>query len=155
MTDQHGPIEGVVIRPLRRIPDERGTILHGVRSDTMLSPFGEVYFKKLYAGVVNGWHVHETLELNYICLTGMIKLVLYDLRPDSPTRGTLQEVFYGDDNYCLVHVPCGVANGSKGMGEPFSLMCNVASQAHDPSLRYRRIDPHSGEIPYDWARKDF
>ena len=155
MDNRLGPIHGVVVRPLRRIPDERGTIMHGVRSDTMLSPFGEVYFKKLYAGVINGWHVHDTLVLNYICLTGMIKLVLYDLRPDSPTLGMLQEVFYGDDNYCLVHVPPGIANGSKGMTAPYSLMCNVASEPHDPGLKYRRIDPHSGEIPYDWARKDF
>jgi dTDP-4-dehydrorhamnose 3,5-epimerase len=150
----HGSIEGVVIRPLTRIPDERGTIMHGVRADNALSPFGEVYFKKLYHGVVNGWHVHERLELNYICLMGMVKLVLADLRPASSTNGMLQEVFFGDENYCLVHVPPGVANGSKGMSAPFALVCNVASHPHDPTLAYRRIDPHSNEIPYDWRRRD-
>lgn len=86
-------IDGVVIRPLRKFPDERGTIMHGVRNDNMLSPFGEVYFKKLYDGVINGWHVHQELELNYICLTGMIKLVLFDMRETSPTFGLLQEIF--------------------------------------------------------------
>lgn len=150
-----GRIDGVRLRPLRRIPDERGTIMHGLRTDQSLSPLGEVYFKKLYDGVVNGWHAHETLALNYICLTGMIKLVLYDLRPTSPTHGLLEEIFFGDDNYCLVHIPPGIANGSKGMTSPFALMCNLASEAHNPNLRYRRIDPHSGEIPYDWARRDF
>lgn len=148
-------IDGVKIVPLRRIPDERGTIMHGVRRDTMLSDFGEVYFKKLYAGVVNGWHVHETLILNYICILGMIKLVLYDLRETSPTKGEVQEIFLGDDNYCLVHIPPGIANGSKGMTDPFAIMTNVASQAHDPTIKYLRVDPHSGEIPYDWARRDF
>ena len=148
-------IEGVVIRPLRRIPDERGTIMHGVRSDNMLSPFGEVYFKKLYFGVINGWHVHEELELNYICLTGMIKLVLHDLREVSSSFGVTQEIFYGDDNYCLVQVPPGVANGSKGMTAPFALMCNVASHPHDSKLKYERIDPVGGKIPYDWARKNY
>lgn len=148
-------IDGVKILPLRRIPDERGTIMHGVRSDAMLSPFGEVYFKKLYFGVVNAWHVHEKLELNYICLHGMIKLVLYDMRETSPTKGEVQEIFFGDDNYCLVHIPPGIANGSKGMTDPFALMTNVASHAHDPALKYLRIDPHSGEIPYDWARRDY
>jgi len=148
-------IEGVKILPLKRIPDERGTILHGVRRDNMLNPFGEVYFKKLYLGVVNGWHVHETLILNYICVLGMIKLVLYDMREDSPTRGEIQEIFYGDDNYCLVHIPPGIANGSKGMTDPFALMVNVASEPHDPAIKYLRIDPHTGEIPYDWARRDY
>src|SRR5262249_34184513 len=147
-------IDGVVIRPLNRIPDERGTIMHGVRVDNALSPFGEVYFKKLYPGVINGWHVHEQLELNLMCLVGMIKVVVFDLRPASSTHGVLQELFIGEDNYCLVHIPAGVANGSKGPASPFSLICNVASHPHDPNLQYRRIDPHSNEIPYDWERRD-
>ncbi len=155
MGDQPGVIEGVVIRPLRKIPDERGTIMHGVRKDNILNEFGEVYFKKLYFGVVNGWHVHEELILNYICVLGMIKLVLYDMRKDSKTNGQLQEIFMGEDNYCLVHIPPGIANGSKGMTSPYSMMVNVASLPHDPKAKYVRIDPHSGEIPYQWARKDF
>ena len=155
MHDQTGLIEGVLIRPLKKIPDERGTIMHGVRRDNILNDFGEVYFKKLYFGVINGWHVHETLILNYICVFGMIKLVLYDMREDSSTRGTLQELFIGEDNYCLVHIPPGIANGSKGMGSPYSIMVNVASEPHDPNLKYLRIDPHAGEIPYDWTRRDF
>jgi dTDP-4-dehydrorhamnose 3,5-epimerase len=148
-------IDGVQIVQLKKIPDERGTIMHGVRKDNILNDFGEVYFKKIYPEVVNGWHVHETLILNYICLVGMIKLVLYDMRKNSPTHGEIQEIFFGEDNYCLVHIPPGIANGSKGMGTPYSLMVNVASEPHNPSLKYLRIDPHSGEIPYDWTRKDY
>ena len=148
-------IAGVKIIPLKKIPDERGTIMHGVRRDNILNDFGEVYFKKLYGGVVNGWHVHEQLILNYICLEGMIKLVLYDTREDSPTYKTLQEIFFGDDNYCLVHIPPGVANGSKGMTYPHALLCNIASEPHNSTLKYKRIDPNTKEIPYDWARKDF
>ena len=150
-----GPIDGVVVLPRRKIPDERGTILHGVRQEELLNPFGEVYFKKLYPGGVNGWHVHEKLVLNYLCLVGMLKLVLYDLRPDSPTFEHLQELFIGEDNHCLVHIPPGIANGSKSLTAPYALMCNVASMPHDPSIRYRRIDPHGGEIPYSWERRDF
>lgn len=148
-------IDEVKIVHLKKIPDERGTIMHGVRSDNIMNSFGEVYFKKLYCGVINGWHVHETLILNYICLSGMIKLVLFDMRDDSPTKGDIQEIFFGDDNYCLVHIPPGIANGTKGMTDPFALFCNVASEAHNPSLKYLRIDPHSDEIPYDWKRKDY
>jgi len=155
MEDIKGEIDGVIIRPLRKIPDERGTIMHGVRSDNILNDFGEVYFKKLYAGVVNGWHVHETLFLNYICIFGMIKLVLYDMRKDSPTKGKLQEIFFGDDNYCLVHIPPGIANGSKGLWSPYSISVNVSSEPHNPEIKYLRIDPHSREIPYDWARRDY
>jgi len=148
-------IDGVIVRPLRRIPDERGTIMHGVSRDNLLNPFGEVYFKKLYFDVINGWHKHESLIINYICISGMIKLVLFDMREDSQTKGKLQEIFLGDDNYCMVHIPPGIANGSKGIGRPSSIMTNIASEPHDPNIKYQRIDPHSGEIPYDWKRRDF
>jgi dTDP-4-dehydrorhamnose 3,5-epimerase len=85
----------------------------------------------------------------------MIKLVLYDMREGSPTHGTLQELFIGEDNHCLVHIPPGIANGSKSLSSPYALLCNVASEPHNPNLKYLRIDPNSGEIPYDWARRDY
>ncbi len=147
-------IDGVKIIPLKKFPDERGTIMRGVRSDDILNNFGEVYFKKLYKDVINGWHVHEKLILNYICVHGMIKLALYDLRENSPTYKNFQEIYFGDDNYCLVHIPPGVANASKGLIAPFSIICNVASEPHNPALKYKRIDPHSNEIPYDWGKRD-
>ena len=141
--------------PLKKFPDVRGTIMHGVRSDNILNPFGEVYFKKLYRGVINGWHVHESLILNYICISGMMHLVLYDLREGSPTYKKTQEVCFGEDNYCLIHIPPGIANASECITGEYSIMCNVASEPHNPDLKYRRIDPNTGEIPFDWSKKDF
>ena len=146
-------IEGVKIIPLKVIPDERGAIMHGIRSDNILNDFGEVYFKKIFHQVINGWHVHETLILNYICIHGQVKLVLHDMRKDSSTEGETQEIFMGMDNYCLVHIPPGIANGTKGLWSPYSIMCNVASEPHDPNIKYRRIHPDEGIIDYDWDRK--
>ena len=42
---------------------------------------------------------------------------MYDLREDSPTKGELQEVYFGEDNYCLVQIPPGIANGYKAYGD--------------------------------------
>jgi dTDP-4-dehydrorhamnose 3,5-epimerase len=154
MAQEKGNIEGVVISPLKKIPDERGTIMHGVKRDDLLNDFGEVYFSKIYQGAIKGWHVHQTLTLNYICVHGMTKLVLCDLRENSPTKDQIQEIFMGEDNYCLVHIPPGIANGSKGLSTPYSIICNVASEPHNPEVKYLRIDPHSGSIDYDWSRKD-
>jgi dTDP-4-dehydrorhamnose 3,5-epimerase len=155
MEFKFGDIEGVKIEPRKKIADERGTILHGVTVDQLHNPFGEVYFKKLYKGVLNAWHCHETLFLNYTCLIGMVKLVLCDLRESSSSAGNIKEIFFGEDNHCMVHIPPGIANGSKGMTDPFALICNVASEPHNPNIKYLRIDPHTDEIPYDWTRKDF
>ena len=66
----------------------------------------------------------------------MVKLVLCDLRETSPSAGNIKEIFFGEDNHCMVHIPPGIANGSKGMTDPFALICNVASEPHNPELKY-------------------
>lgn len=144
-------IESVEIVPLRRIPDERGTILHMLRADDPhFRGFGEIYFTTVYRGVVKGWHRHVEMTLNYACVTGRIKLVLFDDRDDSSTRGVVQEVFLGPDDYSLVVIPPGVWSGFKGMSEPYALLANCCTHAHDPA-RTTRLDPFDNDIPYDWG----
>lgn len=155
MKYQNGEIDGVKIVSLKRIPDVRGAIMHGVRADSALSPLGEVYFKKLYPGIINGWHIHERMMLNYICIEGMMRLVLCDMREKSSTKGNMQEIFFGGDNYALVHIPPGIANAGESLVSPYSIFCNVASEPHNPNIKFKRIDPMSGEIPYDWNKKNF
>jgi dTDP-4-dehydrorhamnose 3,5-epimerase len=148
-------IEGVKFIPKKIIPDERGNIMHGVRSDNILNDFGEVYFSKIYEGAVKAWHVHETLILNYMCIYGQVKIVLHDLREDSPSHGVTQEFFVGMDNHSLLHIPPGIANGTKSIWGPYSIVCNVASEPHNPDVKYRRIHPDEGIIDYNWDRPVF
>jgi dTDP-4-dehydrorhamnose 3,5-epimerase len=143
-------VDGVQVIPLRRIPDERGTIMHMLRAtDPHFQQFGEIYFSMIYPGIVKGWHLHHEMTLNYACVHGRVKLVCYDDRPGSPTRGVLSEVFLGPDNYSLVVIPPEVWNGHKGMGSSPALIANCATHAHDPT-RTERLDPFENEIPYDW-----
>ncbi len=144
-------IEGVQVVPLKRIPDERGTIFHMLkRTDPHFSEFGEIYFSTVYPGVVKGWHKHQEMGLNYACIFGRIKLVLFDDRENSKTRSQLMEIFLGPDNYSLVMIPPLVWNGFKGMGEPYSIVANCSTRPHDPSKSWR-LDPFKNHIPYDWA----
>jgi len=144
-------IDGVKIVPLKRIPDERGTIMHMLKStDPHFLQFGEIYFSTVYEGVVKGWHKHREMTLNYACVHGRIKEVLYDDRPDSPTKGEIMEVFLGPDNYALLIVPPDVWNGFKGMSDPYAIVANCCTHPHDPS-RSERLDPFENEIPYDWS----
>ena len=146
-------IEGVQVIPLRRIPDERGTVMHMLSStDPHFTQFGEIYFSTVYPGVVKGWHRHREMTLNYACVSGRIKLVLYDDRPASSTKGELVEVFLGPDNYSLVIIPPCVWNGFKGMSEPQAIVANCATHPHDPARSERR-DPFDNSIPYDWGVK--
>lgn len=146
-------IEGVKVIPLKRIPDERGTIMHMLRrDDPHFIEFGEIYFSTIYRGVIKGWHRHRDMTLNYACVFGRIKLVIYDDREDSPTRGAIMEQFLGPDHYALVQIPPGLWNGFKGMSDPHAIIANCCTHAHDPTAnRSDRLDPHNNDIPYDWA----
>lgn len=148
---RRGVPEGVRVIPLRRIPDERGTIFHMLSStDEHFQQFGEIYFTTIYDGVVKGWHKHRDMTLNYACIHGRIKLVIYDDRIDSPTRGDLVEIFLGPDDHSLVVIPPGLWSGFKGMTSPFAIIANCCTHPHDPS-RTTRLDPFTNDIPYDWT----
>ena len=144
-------IDGVRVTPLRRIPDERGAVFHMLREDNeAFERFGEIYFSLVYPDVVKAWHIHERMTLNYAVPVGMIKLVCYDDRAESPTRGNVVELFAGELNYVLVTIPPLVWNGFKGMGAAPALVANCATVPHDPD-EIRRRDPFDPEFPYDWA----
>jgi dTDP-4-dehydrorhamnose 3,5-epimerase len=144
-------IQGVEVTPLRRIPDERGAVLHMLRADSpVFERFGEIYFSLVHPGVVKGWHIHREMTLNYAVPVGMVKLVCFDDRPDSPTRGAVQELHIGELNYALVTIPPLVWNGFKGEGTATALVANCASIPHDPG-EIDRVDPFDNDIPYDWS----
>lgn len=144
-------IHDVTVTPLRRIPDERGAVFHMLREDSsVFERFGEIYFSTVYPGVVKGWHIHKRMTLNYAVPSGMVKLVCFDDREDSPTRGAVQELHVGELNYVLVTIPPLVWNGFKGEGTGPALIANCATVAHDPD-EIDRVDPFDNDIPYDWA----
>ena len=144
-------IDGVRITPLRRIPDERGAVLHMLREDSDgFERFGEIYFSIVYPGVVKGWHLHTEMTLNYAVPVGMIKLVCYDDREGSATRGNVLEVHVGELDYCLVTIPPLVWNGFKGEGATTALVANCATIPHRAG-EIERLDPFDNDIPYDWS----
>jgi len=121
------------------------------RDDPHFVEFGEIYFTSIYRAVIKGWHRHVDMTLNYACPWGRVKLVMYDDREGSPTRGVLMELFLGPDDYSLVVIPPMVWNGMKGMDD-VSLIANCATHPHDP-VRTERRDPFTDAIPYDWGVK--
>jgi dTDP-4-dehydrorhamnose 3,5-epimerase len=143
-------IEGVTITPLRRIPDERGAVFHMLREDSPgFERFGEIYFSTVYPGVVKGWHLHREMTLNYAVPVGMIKLVCYDDREGSSTRGNVVETHVGELNYALVTIPPMVWNGFKGAGTEAALVANCSTIPHRPD-EIERLDPFDNDIPYAW-----
>jgi dTDP-4-dehydrorhamnose 3,5-epimerase len=149
-------IDGVQVRKLRLIPDERGFLLEMLRSDwPEFDKFGQTYITAVYPGVVKGWHYHKIQTDHFVCVQGMAKVVLYDGREGSLTRGEINEFFMGPLNPILLKIPKGVYHGFKGISEEMTLIVNVPTEVYNYEHPDEyRLPPHSLEIPYDWTRKD-
>jgi len=133
-------IEGVIVKPLKTIADERGAVLKMQEStDPEFAGFGEVYFSTVYPGVVKGWHLHEANVLNYSVWPAPSSWC-----SSTPRRlahpSELQELFLNDRDRVLVQIPPGVWNGFKGVGPEESIVCDLTTLPHSEDVTDRH-DP--------------
>lgn len=149
-------IEGVRVKKLAVHCDERGRLMEILRcDDELFEKFGQVYLTTAYPGVVKAWHYHERQTDHFAVLRGMAKVVLYDARDGSSTRGEVNEFFAGELNPVLIRIPKLVYHGYKCIGDCEAFLINIPTEPY----RYdqpdeQRISPTDPSIPYDWTRKD-
>ena len=148
-------IEGVVLTPLPQFFDERGKVMRMLREDDLnFEKFGEIYFSCTYPNVVKAWHKHSEMKLNYACIAGSVKVVLYDQREDSETCGMFNEFILSPENYFLLTVPAEIWNGFKGIGTEMSIVANCATIVHRPD-EIIRLPHDTKDIDYNWNIKHF
>jgi dTDP-4-dehydrorhamnose 3,5-epimerase len=149
-------IDGVKIKKLRVIPDQRGRLMEILRNDEdLFQKFGQVYMTTTYPGVVKAWHKHEKQADNIACVAGMIRMAIYDGRPGSPTFKEIDEFYLGVHNPLLVQVPSGVYHGWMAVSPEEAVIVNIPTEAYDREHPdEQRLDPHDNDIPYLWKRKD-
>ncbi len=156
ISERANMIEGVAVKRLKVIPDERGRLMEILRNDDeVFESFGQVYMTTAYPGVVKGWHYHKRQSDNMAVVKGTMKIVLYDSRKESQTFGEINEFFAGEHNPVLIHIPPYVCHGFKCVSEGEAIVVNVPTEVYrydDPDEF--RIHPHDNEIPYDWGRRD-
>lgn len=149
-------IEGVRIKRLKVIPDERGRLMEMLRrDDELFINFGQTYITTAFPGVVKAWHYHKVQTDNFVVVHGMMKVVLYDNRPESKTLGEINEFFLGDHNPMLLSIPPMVLHGFKCISPFEAILVNAPTEVYryeDPDEF--RIHPHDNDIPYNWGRKD-
>lgn len=157
MTDTVLPTEsliaGMMLFELRQIADERGAVLHVMRSDAPdFTRFGECYCSEVLPGVVKAWKRHGVQTQNLAVPVGRIRMAIYDDRSGSPTRGRIQTFDVGrPDAYLRVRIPPGVWYGFACVSEMPALIVNCADFPHDPSeSEQRRMDDPG--IPYTWTQ---
>ena len=143
-------IEGVKIFNKKVIVDDRGKILHMLRNDDKnFIRFGEIYFSYVYPKKVKAWHIHKKMTLNYCSAYGKIRLVLFDDREQSKTKGEVQELLYQMKiifQY-LSHQWFGMDLLEDGQT---AVLANCSDIPHDKEeiLRLPYDDP---KFPYKWS----
>jgi dTDP-4-dehydrorhamnose 3,5-epimerase len=149
-------IDGVQARRAKVMPDERGRLGEIFRADDpWFEKFGQVYFTTTYPGVVKAWHYHKKQTDNFYVIKGTVKIALYDQRKDSPTCGTVNQLYLSEHCPGLLRIPPGVLHGWMAVGKKEAYIVNIASEPYN----YKQPDefrthPHENDIPYDWTRKD-
>ena len=147
-------IDGVKIKKLKLIPDDRGRLMEILRSDEeIFDKFGQVYMTTAYPGIVKAWHYHKKQDDHFTCISGTMRLALYDAREGSPTHKEINDFTINLDNPVLVKIPKCVYHGFKCVGDKEAIVINV------PTLPYNRkepdehrLDAFENDIGYDWKK---
>ena len=143
-------IEGIVVTKLKQIEDERGKIMHMMRQDSkVFKKFGEIYFSTVKPNFIKAWHLHKQATLNYVCVKGKVKLVLYDDRNNSNTFSQYQELILTPSDYYMVTIPPLIWNGFKGIDDQESIIANCMTIAHDEKEMVRK-EYSDKKFNYHW-----
>jgi dTDP-4-dehydrorhamnose 3,5-epimerase len=143
-------IKDVIITKLKIIKDDRGSVMHMMRRDSVIfKSFGEIYFSTIFKDSVKAWHLHKETTLNYACVSGKVKLVLFDDRNKSSSKGVYEEIILSPKNYFLITIPPNIWNGFKGLDNGESIIANCLNLPHDEKEMVRE-DPLSVKFHYNW-----
>lgn len=148
-------IDGVIATELRQISDDRGAVLHMLRCDAPeFERFGECYFSEVMPGAIKAWKRHHLQTQCIAVPVGRIRLVIYDDRDGSVTRGQVQERELGrPDAYVRLRIPPGLWYGFTCISATPALLANCPDLPHKPAESEARPadDP---AIPYAWIAQE-
>jgi dTDP-4-dehydrorhamnose 3,5-epimerase len=157
-------LDGVKIKELkvhRDIPDtpdtkeqklKRGFLIEILRSDDkLLKKFGQSTFTVAYPGTIKAFHYHKKQDDLWFIATGKAKVVLHDLRKNSPTYKKTQVIYAGKDDYKLILIPKGVAHGYQVLSkEPVLLFYHTTEPYNAKNPDEQRLSYNDPEIGYIW-----
>jgi len=147
-------IEGVKVKRLKLVPDERGRLMEILRcDDDIFIKFGQVYMTTAKPGVVKAWHWHKIQTDSFTCVAGRMRLALYDGREDSPTYKQVQDFQISLEEPMVVQIPPGVYHGFKCISDEEAIVINTVTEPYDHSNPDEcRLDCYDNDINYDWRR---
>ncbi len=147
-------IKDVEVKKLKIIPDDRGRLMEILRSDEpIFEKFGQVYMTTAFPGVAKAWHYHKLQDDYFTCISGVMRLALYDSREDSPTYKEVNDFTVSLANPILVKIPKLVYHGFKCTSDKEAMVINVPTMPYNYKTPDEyRLDAFDNDIPYDWRK---
>lgn len=148
-------ISGVEMETLAILPTDGGPVLKMLFPASVIQPqppgtYGEIYFSVVEPKKIKAWKRHMRQTQFFAVPCGMIKIALFDGRPDSPTNSMLFTTFLGlPDHYRLLRIPPGIWYGFANEGNSQAIICNCADLPHDPQ-EGEKLPFDTEKIPYSW-----
>lgn len=138
-------LSGVVMRRTRPVPHEDGHLTEVARTDwqEIVNPIVQVHVTTTLAGRVRAWGLHQRSTDRLFVVSGIVKIVLFDGRNDSPTRGQFNEFVVSERAPALVCVPPNLYHGWKNIGTTEAAIINM------PDRAYLHDGPDALDLPWD------
>ena len=146
-------IDGVTVRSATTQFDERGELceVYDPAWNVAPDPLVYVYTAMVRPGRIKGWVYHKAQKDRLFILSGFLKIVLYDIRQESPTFGMVNEIHLTERNRGLVVIPPFVVHAVQNVGSVEGVFINM------PSAPYNHANPDkyrvdAASIPYSFDK---
>jgi dTDP-4-dehydrorhamnose 3,5-epimerase len=139
------PIDGVQFRPTRPVPHEDGHVTEVARAswEQLVAPIVQVHITTTLAGRVRAWGLHQLGTDRLFVVCGLVKIVVFDGRTNSPTAGRINEFTVSERNPGLLIIPPNLYHGWKNIGTSEAIIINM------PDRMYNYEQPDALDLPWD------
>jgi dTDP-4-dehydrorhamnose 3,5-epimerase len=139
------PIYGVRIRLTKPVPHEDGHLIEIARADwdVLDQPITQFHLTTTLPGRVRAWGLHARTSDRLFVACGLVRIVCFDGREESPTYRRINEVTLSDRSPGLITIPPKIYHGWKNIGVAESIVINM------PTCIYDYDKPDSLDLPWD------
>lgn len=134
-------LDGIVIKPLKKHPDERGLFTELMRADlaNVYQDIVQANMSVTYPGTVRAWHRHERGQVDcFVCVQGAIKIGVFD-----DNSSELDEIVSTGETMRVVRVPGHYWHGFKAIGAEPAMLVYFTNRLYDYD------DPDEVRRPWD------
>jgi dTDP-4-dehydrorhamnose 3,5-epimerase len=146
-------IDGVKIKKLVTHLTNDGYFREILRDeDNLMERFGQTSHSVTLPGSIKAFHYHNLQDDLWYILSGQARVVLVDMRKQSPTFESMKELVMGPHDPKLLLIPKGVAHGFQVLGNEPVVLVYHTTQHYNPQDEVR-IPYDDKKIGFDWSIK--